>query len=76
MTDLHLKNIDPVELCFRSPEVLEFLARHSGYPTEGPLAEAIWRHSNREHGMSLRDAKYWMEHMGYKPFVGYPLQRK
>lgn len=51
--------------------LLAELTREAGCPTEGPLAWAIWRKSNRER--DPRDAIRAMCHCGYVPFQGYPL---
>lgn len=54
--------------------LLAELAREAGCPTEGPLAWAIWRKSNRER--HPREAVIAMSHCGYLPFQGYPLVRQ
>ena len=54
--------------------LLAELAREAGCPTEGPLAWAIWRKSNRE--PDPKEAVSAMCHGGYLPFQGYPLVRR
>ncbi len=54
--------------------VLEWLARKFAYPVDGPIARAIWRRVN-DPRMEEDTARRWMYGMGYKPFVGYPLER-
>ena len=54
------------------PALIE-LAHASGYPTEGPLAWAIWRKSNLE--PDPKTAILGMTRCGYVAFQGYPLVR-
>lgn len=46
----------------------------NGTPTEGALAEAVWRHLSGQ-ALSYELASTIYSKCGYRPFVGYPLQR-
>src|SRR4051812_174160 len=47
------------------------------YPTEGPIAEALWHLlSSYKSRYSPAEAAWVYRELGYEPFSGYPLKRK
>jgi hypothetical protein len=52
---------------------LDAVATELGRPTEGRIAEAIWRKSN-DPSISVYEVIELLPRMGYLPFQGYPLK--
>lgn len=55
-------------------ELLE-IVHEAGYPTEGYLAEWLWRHLNVLGNSALSIASEIYTALGYNAFEGYPLKR-
>lgn len=57
-------------------EIIVKAVKELGYPTEGETAAALWQWLSSMHGPAPSTAKRIYLELGYKPFAGYPLERK